>query len=251
MIRYDQFEVISIDVSPYEICVLPYGNFISTNSEALTIFDDNFKQIKKLEIQVGHIFGCTLNHRNEIYVSNHHTHVIHMMDLNLNIIKTFGSKGSHNDQFQFPISMCCRNEFLYVCDSANKRIQKFDLDFQYIDTIKLNFRPYSIKVSDENDMCLISGPNGVSFVDLKLKILRHHYSNVFGRISYANSNFFVVSNHPTKRAFCYDVNGILLEEIDLDRLSEFIKCDWDGFILCSKNELYISSNDGKKILKFI
>jgi hypothetical protein len=56
-----EYEAISIDVNPYEICSLSNGNFISTNSDSLTIFDENFKQIKKLDIQIGHVFGCSVS----------------------------------------------------------------------------------------------------------------------------------------------------------------------------------------------
>ena len=145
------------------------------------------------------------------------------MDLNLNVLKAFGSKGSNNDQFHFPTSLCCKDKYLYICDSANKRIQKFDLDLQYRDTIKLNFRPYSIKVSNENDVCMITGPNGINFYDLKTKNLKYQYPNQFGRISYVNSNFYIVSNQPKKRAYCYNNSGQFIQEINIERFSEFIR----------------------------
>ncbi len=172
------------------------------------------------------------------------------MDLNLNILKTFGSKGTNNSQFQFPISLCCRDEYLYVCDSENKRIQKFDLDFRYIDTLKLNFRPYSIKISNENDVIMITGSNGINFYDLKSKSLNYQYPNKFGRISYVNSKFYIISNKPIMRAYCYENNGQCIQEIDIERLGEFIKCDWDGLVIYARNDLFILSNDCKKILKF-
>ena len=58
-----QYEEISVDVNPYEICVLPGNHFITTNSDSLTIFNEHFKQIKKFEISTGHVFGCSVSRK--------------------------------------------------------------------------------------------------------------------------------------------------------------------------------------------
>ncbi len=63
------------------------------------------------------------------------------MDSNLNLIKSFDK--IEKNYFIVP---WCKEDHLYVCDDLNKRIQILSINFEYIDTIQLNYWPYSFKM---------------------------------------------------------------------------------------------------------
>ena len=241
-----EFEILTTNESSYEICALPNDYFVSSNLGSITIFDQNFKQIKTVSLPIP--VGCALNHKNELYVADHIKSCIYIMDLDLNIIKTYGSYGTGANQLKNPFSICCQNVYFYVCDGGNHRIQMFNYDFELIDSIQLNYKPYSIKISDTT--IGVCGSNGVYFYDIRSLCLKKEYKNVIGRISYINSYFYVISYAPYKRGYCYDHDGTLVEEIKIDKFGEFITHHWDGYFLCVKNNFMILSNSSKQILKY-
>ena len=100
------------------------------------------------------------------------------MDNELNLIKTFGSAGDGMDQLIGPRTICCQNDYLFVSDRFNKRIQILTLDLEFHDTIQLDFLPLSIAVSSTT--IGIDGSIGIFFYDLQTKILKKEYSNING-----------------------------------------------------------------------
>ena len=84
------------------------------------------------------------------------------MDNELNLIKTFGSAGDGMDQLIGPRTICCQNDYLFVSDRFNKRIQILTLDLEFHDTIQLDFLPLSIAVSSTT--IGIDGSIGIFFL---------------------------------------------------------------------------------------
>jgi hypothetical protein len=242
----NKIEITPVDFSPFEICVLPNGNLISANDGSVAILDHRLKTMRKKDFENSSIIGLASNN-DSIYVTDFNKHCVYLMNLNLEIEKTFGSYGENNEQFKFPMSIACKSDILYVCDQLNKRIQIFDLDLEYIDSIKLNCQPFSIKLS-----CIeigICGSTGVHFYDINTKDLTRYYENLMGRISYLDSYFYVASNRPTKIINCFDSHGNLIDKISNNKINEFISYNWDGFMFCFKNDLFITSNTHNKILR--
>jgi hypothetical protein len=246
-LKNEEYKQISINVSPYEMCILPNNNIISSNIGSVTLFDENFNQIKKVEISLP--VGCALSPKNSVFISDYNNHCIYKMDFNLNKLKTIGSFGYESNQFKNPLCICCENNCLYVCDNNNYRIKILNLDLEPIEAIKLSSKPYSVKAS-KTTIC-IQCAEGTFFYDLLNKSLKKHYESVYGRISYFNSMFCVSSyDESAKKIYFYDNNGQQVDELSLNRLSEFIT-EWaDGLIISSKNKIFISTHSGKKILKF-
>ena len=56
------------------------------------------------------------------------------------------SEGNGDNQFNYPSSICFKYQFLYVCDSYNKRIQKFNQNLEFIKLLKLEFEPRHLTV---------------------------------------------------------------------------------------------------------
>ena len=240
------FEVIPINASSYEMCILSNNYIISANIGSVTMHDEYFNLIKKLEITLP--VGCALNHRNELYISDYNNHCIYMLDLNFKNLKTVGTLGIGEKQFKNPLCICCKNEYLYICDNNNQRIQILDLDLEFVDFINLYSKPYSIITSETT--IGIQCSNGTFFYDLKTKSLKKHYTQVYGRISYVHPNFYVASYSPSRILFCYDKDGNQTDEIKLNRISEYIT-EWaDGCILNTDERLIISSHSRKALLNF-
>ena len=164
------FEIISIGEHSLDTRRLSNGNFISSNKKSVTLLDENFKQVKKIEMTN---FGCAIHNDKDIYITDFENSCIYLMDHELNIIKTFGSEGDGMDQLYGPESIFCQNDYLFVSDYLNKRIQILTLDFKYLDTIHLDFLPWSIAVSSTT-----IGINGLDkkmrFYDIKTKKMKKH-----------------------------------------------------------------------------
>ena len=238
------FETISIGVDSDEIKILSNGHFISSNSSSVTLFDESFKQLKKVDIKCP-AFGCAIYNDKYIYITDFDKHCIYLMDNELNIIKTFGSEGDGMDQFRYPCTICCQNEYLFVSDYNNKRIQILTLDFNYVDTIQLDFHPKSIALS-RTTIGIYCYKNGIYFYDLKTKILKKRYQNIPGRISLIDSHFFVV----TKKLLIFDEEGELIDEASVESISEHFRSYDDGFMFFTKDNLYVTSLSEGNVLKF-
>ncbi len=73
-------------------------------------------------------------HSNYMYICEEY-HRISIFDLDGNYIKSFGSLGQKNKQFQHPSYICTDGERLFVADSCNHRVQIFSMELVYISTI--------------------------------------------------------------------------------------------------------------------
>ena len=78
------FETISIGEHPFELKKLSNGVLISNNYKSVTLFNQSFNQLKKIDI---YAFGCAIHNGTDIYIADHHNHCILLMDNQLNIIK--------------------------------------------------------------------------------------------------------------------------------------------------------------------
>ena len=244
------FETISIGVRPFEIKRLTNGCFISNNFGSVTIFDESFKQLTKVDIKCP-AFGCAIYNDKNIYITDFGNHCIYFMDNELNIVQTFGSEGDGVDQLYFPFTIFCQNEYLFVSDSSNKRIQILTSDLKYHDTIQLDFYTWSIALS--STAIGIHGENDkIYFYDIKTKRLKKEYSNINGRISLIDSHFYVISCKQPQKLFIFDEEGELIDETSVDSISEHIQNQqgWDGFMFLTKDNLFVTSWSGGKVLKF-
>jgi hypothetical protein len=217
---------------PPDICLLPNDYFCFACTYSVKIYNQNFKLMKnvnKINNKDMYAIGIAFNRRNELYISDCEQNCIYMMDFNLNYIKSFGKKGKGNDRFDFPEGLCCKNDRLYVCDYLNYRIQILSLDFEYIDTIQLNYQPKSIKISDS--IIGIAGSNGTYFFDLNTKELKKEYPHVKGKINKIDSYFYVTNTKDQREIHCFDTEGCLKRELIMNEIKEWVPYLWDGCIL--------------------
>ena len=216
---------------------MPNGTILATTNYSIQLFDEQFKEIKQIDSTA---IGCAINTtKNEIYISNEKNNCIDTFDLNLNKIKTFGSKGSENSQFNDIGRMYWKNSKLFVLDAGNKRIQIFDIETNFIDSIKLDYRPSSIAVSDKT--IGVCGNTGTFFYDTETKNLEYEFKNQIGSLSMIDSIFYLASYKPTpKKVFCFNPNGKFLMEINVcDKLSNYLIHPWSFHILNNEREVVL------------
>ncbi len=92
------------------------------------------------------------------------------VDSDCNFVAKYGSYGSGNDQFYLPRGINTDGEFIYVSDSGNNRVQKFDLNMNYVETIggaygQLSGPNQIIKHSDGHYVVTSSGDHQVKWFD--------------------------------------------------------------------------------------
>jgi sugar lactone lactonase YvrE len=216
-IETKNYKAFRVEVWPSDIYLLPNGHFCLTNEKNVLIYDQRFNVMKKIN-KINNMIICpasiSFNKKNELYISDYKENCIHKMDFNLNLIKSFGgTKGKGNNQFYFPDGLSCKEDLLYVCDLRNERIQILSLDFEYVDTIKLDYIPRSIKISDST-ICIAGEDGALYFYNLKNKELKNKYKDVSGRIHKVDSNFYVSNDNG--KIQCFDRDGILITKLSMD-----------------------------------
>jgi DNA-binding beta-propeller fold protein YncE len=145
LLKSGKREIIELeDTNPFDIIVLPNSKLIfpDTINKHLALYDQNFNLIRKIDRTNGEKIdptGFALNQKeSKIYISDHHNHRILMTDLELNLIKTIGSRGNENYQFRYPRGMCfCKNGLLYITDYLNGRVQILNRNLEYTKTLKV------------------------------------------------------------------------------------------------------------------
>ena len=243
-----RFELISISGRPLSLISLPNGNFVCGTDDSVKLLDENFKEIKSvLTVRQNY---CALNHRKEIYVSDHYKSCIILFDSNLNQLKQFGSQGAGNNQFNHPQGLCCHEDYFYICDCNNKRIQILTLDFEYVNTIQLDGNhPFRVQTS-ETTIC-VSCSTSVLFFDLKTRALKHKSNFGIFNTNYIDSIFYA-SNFLKKKCYFYDSDGNFIEEMPFnENISKHITFYDSGSLCRNKNNLYMADSMSSKILKFI
>ena len=241
----------TIQLPPYGVSLiaLPNGNLVYGTYQKVFILNENFQEIKSVETD-GWSF-CGLNHRNEIYVSDHSKHCIILFDLNLNQLKQFGSEGSENNKLNCPFGLCCHGDYLYVCDGDNKRIQILTLDFEYVKTIQLDgFLPRRVQIS--NTTIGVSCDQATLFYDLGSIALKHeHYTACTYTIDYIDSIFYAL-NVRQKKMYFFDSDGNFLEEKAFHEKLILKETALSGSMCKYKDQLYLIDYDFKgELFKFL
>ena len=255
-IRNADYTINDLEIRPFDSIVLPNDLILFANRDdkKLTLCDENFKVIKtidKIDNRGFYPEAVALNGKNNrIYFTNRDSHEVIMTDLNVCKIKSFGSIGSIERQFNDPCGICYIDGFVYVCDSKNERIQILNEELEYCKSVPLDYEPWLIKGSN-NLICIERNDGqGISFYDLKANFsLIHNYEHGWGKISNLNGCFYECCVKK-KRIYCYDEEGSIIEEINIDRFDNIISNSWDGYLFSFKKNLLMLCYNKRKIIQF-
>ena len=255
LLKIENKEYIHLDYYPMNMTVLPNNRLLIINllhyypsdiTQCITLHDENYKVIKKIEKINGQIIYNVLDivinqEKRELYLSDRQNNRIIVTDYELNFIKYFGSEG----QFNKPMGLSFNKENLYVCDYSNGRIQQFNKNLKHVNSIKFNNHPCRLKIS--NSVLVVSSANCVESYDLKsMKVLEtfKHDRRFALDINEIDSNFYGVDTI-AKKVVCFDQKGKFIEKINL---TENDLCD--GKLILFNQTLLMSSCLGKKLIKF-
>ena len=135
-----------------------------TNNDRVQVFTCNGDHLFMFDGKMNLPFGICITH-NRVLVTQCSGHCINMYELEGKLIKSVGSKGSGEAQFNNPfgLSVSDRTNNIYVCDYSNNRVQVLteDLKFHSMLGIGAFNQPRDIKVTrdrvlvlDESDTCM-------------------------------------------------------------------------------------------------
>lgn len=122
--------------------------------------------------------------KDKIYVSEFLGERISILDKKTGKrISSFGSKGSGDGQFFGPQYIASDGEFLYISDSGNQRVQKFDMQGQFILSLP------NIKNPSENEFSGFKNPSGVEVLNDYVVVGDNSENGSFLRIFDKNGNY--------------------------------------------------------------
>jgi hypothetical protein len=253
LLKNGEKHVFDLDSKPYDICLKDDQIIITHRSDkCLKIYDKDLNFISKVDRINGEEFqplGILANfEKKQFYICDYLNDRILITDLDFNFIKSVGSKGSGNCQFDGPYDFCFSNSKFYICDFFNQRIQVYSKDFDFVTSFKVEYNPWKIKSTNSTICVVANSPSGIYFYNSIDFHLIRNYNHFNGRISQINSIFYEF-NHKTQTMSCYDENANLKEEIALKGLEKFLVGFWDGEFICNNGSLFIQSQNHKKIIK--
>ena len=259
-LKKEEFDIFELKTRPQDLVVLQNNYVIVAGwDDDLTLYDSNFKVLKSINEINGNLVqptGLAVNYlTNELFISDIDNHQIITTDFEFNEIKKFGSRGSNNEQFSFPAGLCfCRNNYLYVCDDGNKRIQVFDAELEYLKTVLLDYHPRKIKLSStvafirgytSGDTTVIFRTYIYDLNDWMLKSQFDHHS-FYSCICNISPYYFAIP-FKTKLNF-YNSDGDVLKAIDLKTKADLSEFYTIGLINLMNN-LIVYSQD-KRCIRF-
>jgi hypothetical protein len=241
----------TIDLGDKTWCIyeLPNGHVLTSNYYSLSIYNEIFKLVKKIDIVETKTFYCNdlvINRLlNSIYFGDHQNNRVIKLDLGLNFIKCL------NDKAYLPHGIEYYNENIYVCDSLHQAILKFNQNLDFVEMFKIDYQPFQIKITGKTAMVRpiqINTINSIHFYEADTFKHKFKYDGHKGTISVVGSYFYEF-NYLNKIMYCYNDNGILTDEIVI-KIDELKKCRFNGALVFFDNKLVIASDDPKKLHLF-
>ncbi len=252
-IRDGRYKLIYLNVEPFDLCVLPNGNILCADfrEHNICVYDKNLKLIKKVDKIGNFIFGptsLTTNKLDKLYVCDYSNDRIFITDFELtHVTKTIDSDEYKTHQFCDPSSICYFNDFLYICDTYNKKIQKLTSTLKFKTSYKFDFSPKQIKITNYVACVRPLDQCSIFFYRTDTFELKHRYDGHNGSISEINS-FFYEYYEKNKKLYSYDNTGRQIDEILTKGFNNRINIEDVVQLVYLNSEILISSKDSKKLI---
>ena len=184
------------------------------NNNIIIFGDDEY--IKKISLDddidcTGHIHGITVD-ENRIYVVKENDDCIGIYNFDGELIKTFGSKGNKEGEFNSPQSIKNFDGKIYVTDNMNKRIQIYDLQGNFL---------YSFDIQGNNWNQDILGPYDLEIYQDKIYV------------TLPKANIIQIYNLQGNFLYSFDKNEVLIDPLG---------------ITIKNNMIFVASGDGNEVL---
>ncbi len=90
--------------------------------------EGNHKSFCMLDaLGIGNVYNLTAGPEATLLLTDYSNHCVYVFDGNYQPISCFGSFGIDRGKFNGPLGLVCHNDFLFVCEHDNHRIQRFKL----------------------------------------------------------------------------------------------------------------------------
>ena len=174
---------------PYGIAFNSRGEMIVSEwgGHQIAIFDIRGQRIRTFGSrgyspeQMEYPRGIAIDDMDNIYVTSYHK--LQKFTSSGELIKCVGQRGSKEGEFEEPRGLALHNNQVYICDCKNHRIQVFDLDLNFIQSIGSRDKgrdefeaPYDVKFDTDGNMYIVEFGNG------RVQVLDRngHFIRVFG-----------------------------------------------------------------------
>lgn len=253
------FKVIELHYKPSSILVLPNGYLACCCiDQNIWLYDNELKEVASFNNNDGAMY-LTSNNQDRIYMSELEGHKVKIADLNFNQIKSVGSYGDSNEQFDTPCGIFFYKDYVYVCEYGNKRIQKLNAELEFIHTYQFNYPPIQIVIINDlaciNSASVDSNGNDVylslRFYDINNFSLKQVYDDHSGTLSVLNSYFFECCT--SEKVYCYNKWGELLKSIEFSHVNirrSLLDKENDGCLVEFNNSFILSCGEAESLVIF-
>ena len=150
----------------------PYGIAIHYKTGNIYIADSGYHRVQVFSCNGDYLFmfskkmnepvGICIS-QNKVFVTQWSGHCINMYEIEGKLIKSVGSEGNGETQFNCPhgLDVSDRNSNIYVCDCSNHRIQILTEELKYHSMLGIDLLnyPYDVKVTRDRVLVLaVSNP---------------------------------------------------------------------------------------------
>ena len=247
-LKISEFKVVATNVQSLDICQLPNGFLATCSGDSFSLYDHKLELIKTFN----EINGKKVNTRNiaidyidSIYFTDTANDQLVMCNSAFMYQRSIGSKGSEKNQFREPCGLFYHknNKRLYVCDSGNNRVGIFTSKLEFIKNNLITFRPFEIKIIN-NVACVRSFntfDQQLHFYNLPNFTIQSTYKDFHQPISVIQNSFYQFDPQ-NELLYCFDSNGIQIDQISSTGVRNLIQSNSDGILTQFNNQLILLSN---------
>ena len=155
---------------PYGVAVNSAQEVLVTEHKKIVVFDKKGREVHDIkmltDIEVD-LKGIAVDRDDSIYVSDYKRHCLVKLNKDGKVLKTIGTKGNDNAEFNIPRHVTVTRDQVIVCDSMNERLQVLAKEnLSFVRTISLQGREPVGIAHDELGNLYVSDPKSSSIVIL-------------------------------------------------------------------------------------
>ena len=211
---------------PFGIAFNSHGEMIVSEryGHQVSVFDVGGQKIRTVGFhgdkpeQMIYPSGVAVDDTDNIYVSSQHK--LQKFTSSGELIKCMGRRRSNEAEFDYPRRVSIYSNQVYVCDEEIHRIQVFDLDLNYIDSIGSRGRgrgeldhPFDVAFNTAGKMYVVEyGNNRVQVMDSSGQFIRMFGQKGEGKLSgptalHIADKYVYVSDNSNHRIAVYETSG--------------------------------------------
>ena len=152
---------------PYGVAVNSAKEVLVTEHKKIVVFNKKGRKVRDIKMPNVDLKGIAVDRDDSIYVSDYNRHCLVKLNKDGKVLKTIGTKGNGNAEFNIPRHVTVTRDQVIVCDSINERLQVFAKEnLSFVRTISLQGREPVGIAHDELGNLYVSDPKSSSIVIL-------------------------------------------------------------------------------------